>query len=127
MSDLPRAAVDERLPRTARLRLRPEFERCYREGRRLHAGGFTVHWRAAAEGGARVGITASRKVGDSVTRHRLKRWTREVFRRSAARRGLGDCDLLVHFKPGAAPRAFSTMRDELERLLAEIARRRARG
>ena len=126
MPDLPRAAVDERLPRTARLRLRPEFERCYREGRRLHAQGFTVHWRLAAEGGARVGVTASRKVGGSVTRHLLKRWTREIFRRSASRPALGSCDLLVHFKPGAPPLVFETMRGELERMMAEIARRRPR-
>jgi ribonuclease P protein component len=126
MTELPRAAVDERLPRTARLRLRPEFERCYREGRRLHAGGFTLHWLPGPAECSRVGVTASRKVGDSVTRHRLKRWAREVFRRSSTRPALADCDLVVHFKPGAAPADFMAFRDDFERLLIEIGRRRIR-
>lgn len=126
MAKLPRAAVDERLPRTARLRLRPEFERCYREGRRLHAGGFTLHWLAGEAERSRVGVTASRKVGDSVTRHRLKRWAREVFRRSGTRPALGACDLVVHFKAGAAPARFEAFRDDFERLLVEVGRRRIR-
>lgn len=126
MSGLPRAAADERLPRTACLRLRPEFDRCYREGRRLHAGGFTLHWCSGGSGAARVGITASRKVGGSVRRHQLKRWTREAFRRTAVRGELGGCDVLVHFKPGGAPETFGEMRSDLERLLTEVVRRNRR-
>ncbi len=30
----------------------------------------------------RIGITASKKVGNAVTRNRIKRWVREVFRQN---------------------------------------------
>jgi len=59
-----------------------------------------------------------------VTRQRLKRWTREVFRRSPSRAALAGCDLVVHFRPDAARLVFAELQRELERLLAEAARRR---
>lgn len=73
----------------------------------------------ANEGGAaRLGMTASGKVGNAVTRHRLKRWTREIFRRWGSRRSLPALDLVVHFKPEAGRSSFAPFRSELERLLA---------
>lgn len=121
----PEVAISgDRFPRRARLRQRVEFDRCYRQGRRHHAGAFTLHAVSGAGPVARIGTTVSRRVGGSVERQRLKRWTREVFRRSASRAALAGCDLVVHFKPGAAALAFAAFRGELERLLAEAARRR---
>jgi ribonuclease P protein component len=67
---------------------------------------------------ARLGITASRKVGNSVRRHRLKRWAREIFRRFPRRAELGSVDVVVHFWPAAGNLAFAELRAELERLLA---------
>ena len=121
----PAVAISgDRFPRRARLRQRVEFDRCYRQGRRLHAGAFTVHAVSGAGPVARIGTTVSRRVGGSVERQRLKRWTREVFRRSESRPGLAGCDLVVHFKPGAAAVPFAEFQRDLERLLAEAARRR---
>ena len=130
MPDLPRAAVDERLPRTARLRLRPEFERCYREGRRAHGTGFTLHWRPSTEGtgagpGGRDRLAQGRRLGDASPVEALD--ARGLPTLGGAERALASCDLLVHFKPGAAPEEFARFRGDLERLLGEVARRRGRG
>ncbi|HNZ95867.1 MAG: ribonuclease P protein component [Thermoanaerobaculia bacterium] len=118
------AILGDRFPRAARLRRRGEFDRCYRQGRRLHAGAFTLHALPGAGPVARLGTTVTRRVGGAVTRQRLKRWTREVFRRSPSRAALAGCDLVVHFRPDAARLAFAELQRELERLLAEAARRR---
>ena len=61
-----------------------------------------------------------------MARHRLKRWTRECFRRSPRRAALPAFDLIVHFKPGARAAAFADFRAELDRLLAGLPRGGAR-
>lgn len=92
---------DERWPRAARLARPGDFTRCYGRGRRRQARAFVLHWIDNGGPQPRLGVTASRKVGDAVMRHHLKRWTREVFRRSPLRPQLPACDFVVHFKPGA--------------------------
>lgn len=71
----------------------------------------------------RLGITASRKVGGAVARHRLKRRTREIFRRWSERPRLPAVDMVVHIKPDAARASFSELRQELERQMSELVRR----
>jgi ribonuclease P protein component len=114
------AAPGERLPRQQTLRRGADYQRCYRGGRRRHGSLVTLHFHPNDEGHPRLGITVSRKVGSSVVRQRLKRWTREVFRRSPRRAALAPLDLIVHFKPGAGEADFASFRTELERLLAGV-------
>jgi ribonuclease P protein component len=47
----------------------------------------------------RLGITASRKVGPSVLRNRLKRWTKEFFRKKLKENHEIQCDINVVFLP----------------------------
>lgn len=114
------AAPGERLPRQQTLRRGADYQRCYRGGRRRHGSLVTLHFHPNDEGYPRLGITVSRKVGSSVVRQRLKRWTREVYRRSPRRVSLPPLDLIVHFKPGAGEADFAAFRAELERLLAGV-------
>ena len=73
----------------------------------------------------RLGITASRKVGGAVLRHRLKRRIREVYRRWSGRRGLPAMDLVVHVKPAARESDFRALQKDLEQLLRSLTRGRA--
>lgn len=50
-------------------------------GRKVHTAHFLLFALDTEPGAARLGITASRKVGSAVVRNRLKRYVREVFRR----------------------------------------------
>ena len=118
ISPTPPSRARERLERSETLRSTKDYRRCYASGRRK-GGSFLLLYVLANETGApRLGLTASGKVGDAVTRHRLKRWARETYRRWGRRTELPALDLIVHFKPEAAKAEFDPFRTELERLLA---------
>ncbi len=121
MSDRPaRPARGEALSRDERLRHRQEFLNCYRRGRRRHGTLLTLYTLPNALPHPRLGITASRKVGGSVLRHRLKRRIQEVYRRWSGRTGLPAMDLVVHVKPAARESDFPALRQDLERLLKAL-------
>lgn len=71
---------------------------------------------------ARLGITASRKVGSSVVRQKVKRRIREIFRRWPGRNALEKIDVVVHLKPEAGRAPFLPLREDLERLLGTLPR-----
>ena len=72
-------------------------------------------WKTAGYTKNRVGISVSRKVGNSVVRHHLCRLVRESYRlnENKFRRGL---DLVVIVRPGAREQSFS----EIERALLHV-------
>lgn len=77
--------------------------------------------REAGDGtGARLGITASRKVGGAVERNRVKRRVREWFRE--VRGELGDRDLVVIARRGATRLDQVALGRELTALVAEATR-----
>ena len=65
-----------------RLLKSPEFTVCYEQGRKRFTRSFIlfVYSRSQAEGGIRLGLTVSRKMGNAVARNRIKRVVREYFR-----------------------------------------------
>ena len=111
----------ERLPRSETLRTSAEYQRCYREGSRRQGGFLVLHVRANQLGHPRLGAAVSRKVGGAVVRNRIKRWTRECYRRSPLRSGLPGLDLVVQPKPAAGGADFTGFCRELERLLKPLA------
>ena len=84
--------MTERLRRTERVRRRPEFERAYNSGTRIH-GRFMMLF-VTPNGGTvpRFGVAATRKMGSAVERNRAKRLAREIFRRHRLAAGL---DIIV--------------------------------
>jgi ribonuclease P protein component len=80
--------MTERLRRTDRVRRRPEFERAYNSGTRIH-GRFMMLF-VMPNGGTtpRFGVAATRKMGSAVERNRAKRLAREIFRRHRLAAGL---------------------------------------
>ena len=80
--------MTERLRRRDRVRRRPEFERAYNHGIRIH-GRFMMLFVVPNGGpGSRLGVAATRKLGSAVERNRAKRLARELFRRHKVAAGL---------------------------------------
>jgi ribonuclease P protein component len=116
----PRQGTGQRLTFEDRLRRRADYLLCYRTGRRRHGALAILYFVANPVGHARLGITASRKVGNAVIRHRLKRRIKEIYRRWQDRELLPSLDLVIHLKPEAGGADFLSLRMELLRLLAGV-------
>lgn len=68
------------LPRAARVRKRRDFQELRRSGERFRSAHFLLVRDANPAFPARLGITVTRKIGNAVTRNRIKRGVREAFR-----------------------------------------------
>jgi ribonuclease P protein component len=108
------------LPKEKRLAKRREFLRVYETGRKLFSRYSVLFFAANDLPHSRVGITATKKLGKANVRNRLKRWTREVYRRQREPLDLDrhSLDFVVNVKPNAAQADFRAFRADLERALA---------
>lgn len=89
-----------RLPRSARVRARAEFDQVFKDGRRTASPLLALHWRKD-ERPARLGLAVSRKVDRrAVGRNRIKRVLRETFRHVRPQLACGAYVLVA--RPGAA-------------------------
>lgn len=119
-----------RFPRTARVRARPDFDRIFKQGRRVALPVLALHWTAPAavdasdersepepeSGRARLGLAVSRKVDRrAVGRNRVKRVLREAFRQRRAL--LRDGDYVVVARPGASTQDTDQLRQAFLNLL----------
>ena len=120
----PSPGRGQRLLPDEKVRRRADYLRCYRTGRRRHGGLAVLYFAPNQAGHARLGITASRKVGKAVVRERLKRRIKEIYRRWQDRGKLPALDLVVHVKPEAGAADFRSLQAELVRLLAGLTARR---
>src|SRR5258708_7319622 len=76
-----------RFPKTARLLRHADFDRVYRNGRRVFSASMTVFWlrrEGEAIPGPRIGFTVGRVLGGAVVRNRIRRRLREAVRLQAA-------------------------------------------
>ena len=114
---------DDHLPRSAE-----GFEECYASGVRVsgrHVQVFVLA--AAADGRPRLGISVPRRVGTSVTRNRVRRRLREIFRRSRDLFARAPATVVVNARPSAAGAEFADLaedyRSAVTRALSRIPRR----
>lgn len=115
-------------PREARIRRRAEFAACYERGQRLHTTHFLLFLLPGGEGRARTGMAVSRKVGNAVTRNRVKRLLREFFRLHARLVPKGDMVVVAKRQAGEAGLDFARVCGELVPLLERPLRcKRPRG
>ena len=103
---------DSAFSKCERVLNRKDFVNINRFGQKLRTAHFTVF---VAENGLdrpRLGITASRKIGNAVVRNRVKRLLREVFRLHKGFFPAG-CDILVSARKSADDLDFRKVREEL--------------
>jgi len=74
--------VSEKFPKTNRILKRGLYRRVYDEGRKFQARYFTAFVLPNSGPQPRIGITVTRKIGNSVQRNRARRLVREVFRKN---------------------------------------------
>jgi len=94
-----------------RLKRRRDFQRVYQGGRVWRGSCFALHV-LARDSGVRLGIVVGRRFGNAVSRNRIKRRVREVFRRIAPR--LPPADIIV--RPDSGSERLTAA--EIERALA---------
>ena len=115
--------------RGARLRSRAEFTEVQQHGRRVATRTMTLLAMPNALGRDRLGIVASRRIGDAVTRNRAKRRIRELFRQrqegaraSVERRAL---DLVVIARRDVATAPYAEIEREFMSAIGRLRTARA--
>jgi len=93
---------DQGLAALERIRRRPDFERIYNAGSKVHAA-------------PRFGVAATRKIGSAVERNRAKRRARELFRR---RKNIGGLDIVIVPRREMLDAPFATLEADYTALLA---------
>ena len=117
------SAARETFSRDDRLRKRREFEECYASGVRVSGRLLQVFLRPGP-GNPRIGISVPRRVGNAVTRNRLRRRVREIFRRNRDLLGESPATLVVHVRPAAAQASFPELLEEYRKSVAQGLRRK---
>jgi ribonuclease P protein component len=112
----------EALPKGKRLAKRREFLRVYETGRKVVSRYVVLFFAANELPLSRIGITATKKIGKANIRNRLKRWTREVYRRQREPLGIDQrsVDVVVNVKPNAADASFADYSRDLGRALQRV-------
>jgi ribonuclease P protein component len=95
---------------------RREFLFLQQRGKRQHSPHFVVISSLSPKRHSRLGITVSRRFGNAVTRNRMKRMLRELFRTRRAEVAPAK-DILIIPKVGANALTFAQVTTELERTL----------
>jgi ribonuclease P protein component len=86
--------------------------------------GFILLVRDRADGSPlkRVGYTVSKKVGNAVTRNRMKRRFRALARELLPQAGVAGADHILIGRQSGIERPFNQLRDELARALTKVSR-----
>ncbi|MGA2531811.1 MAG: ribonuclease P protein component [Candidatus Aminicenantales bacterium] len=74
--------MNEHLTPLERIRRKKDFISLYRNGSRFRGPYFNLVYRPNSLGYSRLAVVVSKKVGPSVTRNRVKRRLRDLFRRN---------------------------------------------
>jgi ribonuclease P protein component len=114
---------DQALPKERRIAKRREFVHVYETGRKVFSRYTVLFLSANGLPFSRIGITATKKLGKANVRNRLKRWTREVYRRQREPLGIDaqSLDIVVNVKPNAAQATFEDYSRDLAHVLGRVA------
>lgn len=101
-------------PRNERLRKRRGFLEVYEKGEKVRTKYFFLYFLETELSKSRLGITVSRKTGSTVTRNRIKRRLREIFRKNK-RLLHPPCDLVVNAMRSTGKASYSALEGEFIR------------
>ncbi len=90
------------------------FKRAYHQGKSVVFKEMVVYWRKNRMGVTRLGITVSKKIGNSPERNRIRRIIREGVRKNREILPLGHDIVIV-----ARSRCLSCKSTDIERLIRE--------
>lgn len=112
----------------ATLKRRAEFLRI-RGGRRWSSPAFVIEMRpregasrSDSDAVARFGFTATKKLGNAVTRNRIRRRLKEAVRLVAPGRAGADCDYVLIAREAAARQPFAALERDLIAALGRLGR-----
>ena len=109
------ATSDQRFAKSDRVLTRGLFRQIYDEGHKFRAKYFIGFVKPNSREVSRIGITVTKRIGNSVLRNRSRRLVREVFRKNKWRVPPG-VDIVINVKGGLADAGF----DELEKDFVEF-------
>ena len=104
-------ANSEEFPHEVRIVRSSDYRTLYKAGKKVYSEKFVLFWRKNGIGFHRLGITVSRKTGNSVVRNRIKRLFREIFRKNF-RLIPGQFDFVVNAKPNCGKAKYSELHEE---------------
>jgi ribonuclease P protein component len=104
-----------------RIRRRSEYQQIYDRGVKTHGRYLTLFTLSNSLPVGRLGIAATRKLGDAVERNRAKRLIREVFRRNKLAPGF---DIVVIPKRELLDASLTALETEFRHTLERSLRRR---
>lgn len=110
-SDVMFVSRSAKFPKEARLRKRTEFLKLSYDQNKTSVKGFLVVWCENSGSMARLGITASKKIGCAVVRNRVKRYLREIFRHN--RKLLAAVDMNIIARQESAQMDYFEVQREL--------------
>jgi len=111
---LPSSSCDLKLTKSDRIRRSEDYRDIMMKGRKMRTPHFVIRWRVNTVGIPRLGISVSKKVGDSCARNRVKRRLREYSRHN--RHKLSDCtDLVIVAAQGSSDLETRKIFEELDR------------
>jgi len=119
--------MTEQLPKLGSLTKRSEFLHV-RNGHYSAKGGVVIQMRAPASDGLdpdtiRVGFTATKRIGNAVTRNRAKRRLREVARAILPKYGHVGQDYVFIARDGTTARDWDALLDDARKALITLSQR----
>ncbi|MFC5653199.1 ribonuclease P protein component [Paenibacillus solisilvae] len=107
------------MQRKLRLRNREDFSRIYRNGKSFANNQFVVYWsRQSKADPLRLGVSASKKIGNAVVRNRMRRLVKEIVRHHTDRI-TGQLDIIVIVRKPAV----GLKMQELEKSMLHVLKR----
>jgi ribonuclease P protein component len=98
------------------LKKNSEFQRVYGR-KRSYANGYLIMYAAPNHSElSRIGISASKKIGNSIVRHRVSRLIREAYRLNKEQLA-GGFDIVIVARPAAAKAGFFEIQESYLNLL----------